>query len=82
MTLHNMADRTVLTNRDLLQYLKGKNARWSHLSLLARLYVGVDSISCQAERNFSILNYTLDNLRTGLAVDKVCLLYTSDAADE
>ena len=43
-TLH-MADRTVLTNRDLLQYWKGKHARWSHLSLLARLYVGVDSIS-------------------------------------
>ena len=66
-----MADRTVLTNRDLLQYWKGKHARWPHLSLLARLYAGVDSTSCQAERNFSILNCTLDNLRTGLAVDKV-----------
>ena len=66
-----MADRTVLTNRDLLQYWKGKHARWPHLSLIARLYAGVDSTSCQAERNFSILNCTLDNLRTGLAVDKV-----------
>ena len=33
-----MADRTVLTNRDLLEYWKGKNARWPHLSLIARLY--------------------------------------------
>ena len=66
-----MADRTVLTNRDLLQYWKGKHARWPHLSLLARLYAGMDSTSCQAERNFAILNCTLDNLRTGLAVDKV-----------
>ena len=48
-----MADRTVLTNRDLLEYWKGKDIRWRHLSLLAGLYAGMDSTSCQAERNFS-----------------------------
>ena len=57
----------------LLEYRKWKVARWRHLSLLARLYAGgVDSTtSCQAERNFSILNRTVNNLCSGLQVDKV-----------
>ena len=66
-----MADRTELTNRDLLEYWKGKVVRWPQLSLLARRYGGVDSTSCQAERNFSVLNRTAENLRSGIAVDKV-----------
>ena len=40
--------------------------------MLARLYAGVDSrTNYKAERNFSILNRTVDNLRSGMAVDKV-----------
>ena len=30
-------------------------ARWPHIGLLARLYAGIDTTSCQAERNFSAL---------------------------
>ncbi|CAN0159841.1 unnamed protein product, partial [Pylaiella littoralis] len=36
-------------------------ARWPHLSLLARLYAGVDTTSCQAERNFSALKQVLSD---------------------
>ena len=34
-----------------------------HLSLLVRLYVGVDTTSCPAERNFSALKQILRDMR-------------------
>lgn len=49
----------------------GKVAHWRYLSLLERLYAGVDSTSFQAERNLSILDRTVDNRRSVVAVRKV-----------
>ena len=40
-------------------------ARWSHIELLARLYAGIDTTSCQAERNFSALKQILSDMRAG-----------------
>ena len=54
-----------------LEYWKGKVARWRHLSLLAKLYTGVNSTSCQAEMSLSVLNRPVDILRSGMMVDKV-----------
>ena len=38
-------------------------ARRPHVGLVARLYLGVDATSCQAERNFSALKLTVSDLR-------------------
>ena len=46
-------------------------ARWPHLSLLARVYAGVDTTSCQAERNFSALKQVLSDMRAGTLPRKV-----------
>ena len=46
-------------------------ATWPHLSLLARLYAGVDNTSCEAERIFSTLAHTVDNLRCSLSESKI-----------
>ena len=46
-------------------------ARWPHLSLLARLYAGVDTTSCQAERNFSALKQVLSDMRAGTLPRKI-----------
>ena len=46
-----------------------------HIALLAILYEGIDSISCQAELKFSALALTSDNLRGSMAgdeVEKIC----------
>lgn len=42
-----------------------------HLALIARLYHGIESTSCQAERNFSALSLLIGNLRTTMAPFKV-----------
>ena len=40
-------------------------ARWPHIGLLARLYAGIDTTRCQAERNFSTLKQVLSDIRPG-----------------
>ncbi|CAN0438252.1 unnamed protein product, partial [Pylaiella littoralis] len=42
-----------------------------HLSLLARLYAGIDTTSCQAERNFSALKQVLSDKRAGTLPRKI-----------
>ena len=46
-------------------------ARWPHIGLLARLHLGIDATSCQAERNFSALSALLSDQRGGLSPRKV-----------
>ncbi|CAM9575217.1 unnamed protein product [Ectocarpus sp. 4 AP-2014] len=41
-------------------------ARRPHVGLLARLYAGIDTTSCQAERNFSALKLVLSDMRAGI----------------
>ena len=45
-------------------------ARWSDIGLFARLYAGVDTTSCQAERNFSALQQVLSDMRAGTLAHK------------
>ena len=42
-----------------------------HLSLVARLYHGVEATSCQAERNFSSLSFLIGSLRASMSPFKV-----------
>ena len=46
-------------------------ARWPHIGLPARLYAGVDTTSCQAERNFSALKHVVSDMRAGTLPHKV-----------
>lgn len=46
-------------------------ARWPHIGLLARMYAGVDTTSCQAERNFSALNQVVSDMRAGSLPHKI-----------
>ena len=45
-------------------------ARWPHIGLLVRLYAGIDTTSCQAERNFSALKQVLGDMRAGTLAHK------------
>ena len=45
-------------------------ARWPHIALLARLYAGIDTASCQADRNFSALKQVLSDMRAGTLAHK------------
>ena len=45
-------------------------ARWLHIGLLARLYAGIDTTSCQADRNFSALKQVLSVMRAGTLAHK------------
>ena len=47
------------------------SARWPHIGLLARLYAGVDTTSCQAERIFSALKHVVSDMRAGTLPHKV-----------
>ena len=42
-----------------------------HLALLARLYHGVEAMSCQAERNVSALSLLTGNMRSSMGAFKV-----------
>ena len=44
--------------------------RWPHIGLLTRLYAGIDTTSCQAERNFFALKQVLSNMRAGTLAHK------------
>ena len=46
-------------------------ARWPHVSLVARLHLGIDAASCQAERNVSALKLIVSDLRSNTSPDKV-----------
>ena len=46
-------------------------ARLPHIGLLARLHLGIDATSCQAERNFSALSALLGDLQSNLGRRKV-----------
>lgn len=46
-------------------------ARWPHVGLIARLYAGIDTTSCQAERNFSALKLVVSDLRARMSSDRV-----------
>ena len=63
---------------DFLQYWKARGtdgvdpsgkvvvpARGPHIRLLTRVYEGIDTTSCQAERNFSALKQILSDMRAG-----------------
>ena len=47
------------------------NTKWPHLSLLARLYAGVDNTSCEVESTYSTLSLTVDALRCSLSEKKI-----------
>ena len=42
-----------------------------YLVLIARLYNGIESTSCQAERNFSALSFLIGSLRSSISPGKV-----------
>ena len=46
-------------------------ARWPHVGLVARLYAGIDTTRCQAERNFSALKLAVSDLRASMSPTKV-----------
>lgn len=46
-------------------------ARWPHVGLVARLFAGIDTTSCQAERNFSALKLVVSDLRSSMSPAKV-----------
>lgn len=48
-----------------------KPVRWPHVGLIARLYAGIDTTSCQAERNFSALKLVVSDLRARMSSDRV-----------
>ena len=71
------------SNFDFLQYWEARGtdgvdpsgivvvpARWLDIGLLARLYAGIDTTSCQAERDFSALKQVLSDMRAGTLAHK------------
>ena len=46
-------------------------ARWPHVGLVARVFSGVDTTSCQAEMNFSSLKLIVSDLRASLGAEKI-----------
>ena len=46
-------------------------AKWPHLSLLARLYAGVQITSYEAQTIFSTLSHTVDTLRYSLSEKRI-----------
>ena len=42
-----------------------------YLALIARLYNGIESTSCQAERNFSAVSFLIGSLRNSISPGKV-----------
>ena len=46
-------------------------ARWPHVGLVAPMFAGIDTTSCQAERNFSSLKLVVSDLRASLGAEKI-----------
>ena len=55
----------------LLEFWKRRRTGMPFLALIARLYTGIESTSCQAERNFSALAFLIGHLRSTTAPGKV-----------
>ena len=55
----------------LLEFWKRRRTGMPFLTLIARLYNGIESTSCQAERNFSALAFLIGHLRSTTAPGKV-----------
>ena len=55
----------------LLEFWKRMRTGMPFLALIARLYNGIESTSCQAERNFSALAFLIGHLRSTTAPGKV-----------
>ena len=55
----------------LLEFWKRSRTGMPFLALIARLYNGIESTSCQAERNFSALAFLIGHLRSTTAPGKV-----------
>ena len=55
----------------LLEFWKRRRTGMPFLALIARLYNGIESTSCQAERNFSALAFLIGHLRSTTAPGKV-----------
>ena len=55
----------------LLEFWKRRRTGMPFLALIARLYNGTESTSCQAERNFSALAFLIGHLRSTTAPGKV-----------
>lgn len=49
----------------------GAEAEMPHLALLARLFHGIESTSCQAEKDFSAISNMIGTLRSSMLPDKV-----------
>ncbi|CAM9621870.1 unnamed protein product, partial [Hapterophycus canaliculatus] len=45
--------------------------RWPHVGLVARLFAGIDTTSCQAEMNVSALKLVVRDLRSSTSPAKV-----------
>ena len=80
-----MAEAALTNNSefDLLEYWRARAvdgldasgkvvapARWPHVALVARVFAGIDTTSCQAERNFSSLKLVVSDLRASLGAEK------------
>ena len=81
-----MAEAALTNNSefDLLEYWRARPvdrldasgkvvapARWPHVGLVAREFAGIDTTSCQAERNFSFLKLVVSDLRVSLGAEKI-----------
>ena len=55
----------------LLEFWKRRRTGMPFLALIARLYNGIGSTNCQAERNFSALAFLIGHLRSTTAPGKV-----------
>ena len=81
-----MAEAALTNNSefDLLEYSRARAVdgldasgkvvapiRWPHVGLVARVFAGIDTTSCEAERNFSSLKLVVSDLRASLEVEKI-----------
>ena len=46
-------------------------ARWPHVGLVARVFAGIDTTSCQVKRIFSPLKLVVSDLRASLGAEKI-----------
>ena len=82
----SMAEAALINNSefDLLEYWRARAvdgldasgkvvapARWPHVGLVARVFAGIDTTSCQAERKFCSLKLVVSDLRASLGAEKI-----------
>ena len=81
-----MAEAALTNNSefDLLEYWRARAvdgldasgkvvapAGWPHVALVARVFAGIDTTGCQAERIFSSLELVVSDLRASLGAEKI-----------